>query len=265
MATRSVQSAGSLATVLGTLPESLRTELFDAFNQIVKNFRERRWEPSELNGGKLCEIVYSILKGYVDGNYPAKAKKPSNMVDACKKLETDTDPRTVPRSVRIQIPRMLVALYEIRNNRNVGHVGGDVDPNHMDAVCVLQMAKWVMAELVRVLHNVSTEEATAIVDSLADRETPLIWEVNGKKRVLSTTLGMRAKTLLLLHASNGPVSVADLVSWVEYSNASVYRSDVLRPLHRERLVEYDETARTVQISPLGIAEVEDVLLPTLDS
>ncbi len=254
-------AGASLTSVLGTLSVGLRKELFDAFNQIVKNFRERRWEPSELNGGKLCEVVYTILRGYADGKYPAKAAKPKNMVLACQKLETEA--AGALRSIRIQIPRMLIALYEIRNNRNVGHVGGDVDPNHMDAVCVLQMAKWIMAELVRVLHNVSTEEATAIVDSFADRETPLIWEVNGKKRVMSKGLTMRAKALLLLYASNGPVAEADLVSWIEHSNGSVFRRDVLRPAHKERMVEYDADARTVQISPLGIAHVEEDLLPGL--
>jgi hypothetical protein len=263
LATKPLPTAGPLATVFGALPDTLRKELLDAFNQIVKNFRERRWEPAELNGGKLCEVVYTIVKGYADGKYPARAKKPSNMVVACQKLETEA--AGAPRSIRIQIPRMLIALYEIRNNRNVGHVGGDVDPNHMDAMCVLQMAKWTMAELVRVLHDVSTDAATLIVDSLADREIPLIWEVNGKKRVLNTKLGMRAKTLILLHASSGLVAEGDLVSWIEHSNASVYRRDVLRPAHRERFVEYDSTARTVEISPLGIAHVEDVILPTLDA
>jgi hypothetical protein len=29
------------------------------------------------------------------------------------------------------------------------------------------------------------------------------------------------------------------VSWLEHSNASVYRRDVLRKLHRERFIEYD--------------------------
>ena len=41
------------------------------FNKILRNFRERRWEPAELDGGKLCEIVYSILRGHVDGSFPA--------------------------------------------------------------------------------------------------------------------------------------------------------------------------------------------------
>jgi hypothetical protein len=254
-------SSPSGASALATLPSGLRRELLAAFGEIVRNFRERRWEPAELNGGKLCEIVYTIIKGYADGRYPTKASKPRNMLAACQKLETDA--AGAPRSIRIQIPRMLVALYEIRNNRNVGHVGGDVDPNHMDAVCVLQMSKWIMAELVRVLHNVSTDEATSIVDSLVERDTPLVWEVNGKRRVLDASLKMRDKTLLLLHSESGPVSEKDLVSWLEHSNPAVYRRDILRREHRARRIEYDEAAGTVQLSPTGIAYVEETLLPVL--
>lgn len=250
-----------LAEVFGRLPTTLRDELLSAFNQIVKNFREHRWEPAELNGGKLCEVAYSILKGHAEGKYPARAKKPRNMVLACQNLETEA--AGAPRAVRIQIPRMLIALYEIRNNRNVGHVGGDVDPNHMDAVCVLQVAKWIMGELVRVLHDVDTEKAAAIVESLVERDTPLIWQIDGKKRVLNTGLSMRDKTLLLLHATDGQVAESALMSWLEHSNASVYRRDILRKLHRERLIEYDATARTTQISPTGIADVEERLLPTI--
>lgn len=247
----------ALADVFQALPAKLRTELLDAYNEVMRNFRERRWEPAELNGGKLCEVVYSILKGYVDGKYPDRATKPKNMVLACQELEAAT---SAPRSIRIQIPRMLIALYEIRNNRNVGHVGGDVDPNHMDAVCVVQMTKWIVAELVRVLHDLPTEEATQIVDQLVERDTPWIWDVNGKKRVLKTALLMRDKTLILLHAAHAPVSEDHLVSWLEHSNASVYRRDVLRKLHAERLIEYDADTRTALLSPLGIADVEERLL-----
>jgi hypothetical protein len=255
--------AGVPEAALGTLPATLRAELLEAFNKIVKNFRERRWEPAELNGGKLCEVVYSILKGHVDGSYPARATKPRNMVAACQSLEAAGT--SVPRSIRIQIPRMIVALYEIRNNRNVGHVGGDVDPNHMDAVCVLQMAKWIMAELVRVLHNLTTEEATVVVEALVERELPLIWDVDGKRRVLAPRMSMRDKTLLLLHASDTPLAERQLVEWVEHSNASVYRRDVLKKLHREKLIEFNPVTRLAQISPLGVSDVEDRLLPAIST
>jgi hypothetical protein len=254
-------STAPLTSVFGSLPPSLRDELLAAFSQIVKNFRERRWEPAQLNGGKLSEVVYTIVKGYADGKYPAKAKKPSNMIDACRKLEIEA--AHTPRSIRIQIPRMLIAVYEFRNQRNVGHVGGDVDPNHMDAMCVLQMAKWILAELVRVLHSVDTDTAARIVDGLVARETPLIWEVNGKRRVLDTMMSMRDKTLVLLHGDGGPVRESDLVAWIEHSNASVYRRDVLRAAHKARLIEYDQHAGTAQISPRGIEHVEEMLLPRM--
>ena len=159
-------------------------------------------------------------------------------------------------SVRIQVPRMVVALYEVRNNRGVGHVGGDVDPNHMDAVLVLEMAKWLMAELVRIFHDVDVTTATEVVDALVERTVPIIWDVGDQRRVLDPSLTQRDRTLLLLYASTGSVMEADLIRWVEARHPSSYRRDILRKLHLERLVEYDESTKTVRISPIGSDEVE---------
>lgn len=58
---------------------------------------------------------------------------------------------------------------EIRNNRGVGHAGGDVDPNDRDATAVPYMSKWLVAELVRVLHTLTSAEATEIVEVLIER------------------------------------------------------------------------------------------------
>jgi len=77
-----VQRSSLIDPLLGGIPGSLRNELVGVYNQIVRNFRESRWEPSELNGGKLCEVVYTILRGYVDNSFPTKAAKPRNIVDA---------------------------------------------------------------------------------------------------------------------------------------------------------------------------------------
>jgi hypothetical protein len=242
---------------LATIPEHLRKPLLAAFDEIVTNYRQGRWEPSELNGGKLCEILYTILQGHVDGAYPAKPAKPSNMVDACRSLEKASS--TFPRSVRIQIPRMLIALYEIRNNRGVGHVGGDVDPNHMDAVAVLYVTKWIVSELVRVFHGVDTSTATAVVDALIEREIPIIWDVGGMKRILSKSLSRKNKTLLLLYGQATAVDEEVLADWVEHPRLSDYRKDVLRPLHEAKLVEYDRGAGIVHLSPLGMVYVEERL------
>ncbi|MFL5842809.1 MAG: hypothetical protein ACJ77Z_20370 [Thermoleophilaceae bacterium] len=189
---------------------------------------------------------------------PARAEKPKNMPQACQDLEKNY-PKAL-RSPRIQIPRMIVALYEIRNNRGVGHLGGDVDPNHMDAVCVLQMSKWIVAELVRILHDMSTDDAAELVDALVEREVPLVWKVGGKRRVLDPKMPVTDKTLLLLHGCTGLVPEDDLRDWVEHPDAAKYRRDVLRKFHAAKLVEYDPTAGTVVLSPKGVERVETKLI-----
>lgn len=245
---------------LQVLPATLRADLLDAFNEIVKNYRERRWEPSELNGGKLCEAVYTIIVGYLDGGkYPSRAKKPQRFPDACLAMEKTYS--TVPnsRSPRILIPRMMIGLYDIRNNRGVGHAGGDVDPNHMDATAVLYISKWLVAELVRLLHSLTTAEATSIVDALVQREVAWVWTHEDKRRVLKLGLTWKQQTLMLLLPGSGEVAEADLFRWLEHKSLKHFRSNVLRDLHRERLVEYDESTRTIRLLPPGVTAAESLV------
>ena len=253
------------APLLAGLPESLRDELFGCYRKLVTNFRERRWEGSELNGGQFCEIVYTIVRGALVGSFPAKATKPKNMVDDCRALENlPADPARVgDRSLRILISRTLPVLYEIRNNRNVGHVGGEVDPNHQDAIAVMTMASWMMAELVRIFHAVPLTEAQAMVDALVERHTPLVWEVEdsgGVKRVLDAKMSAGDTAIVLLYSTPGWLDTATLLRWTEYKNATRFHDDILGDLHRARRVEFDRANGRVRISPTGIAYVEDDVL-----
>jgi hypothetical protein len=248
--------------VLAGLPKALRDTLLESYREIISNYLERHWEPSELNGGKFCEVVYSIINGAVKGSFPASASKPANMLDACRALESEPSnaSRVGDRSVRLLIPRVLPVLYEIRNNRGVGHVGGDVNANHMDAEFVQATASWLMAELVRIFHGATTEEARETIDALVERKTPVIWGVEGVKRVLDPEMSAKNQVLTLLHHSTGWVSANDLCKWVEYSNASVFRGSVLMGLHRDHLIEFDAGRGRARISPRGAKEVEEKLL-----
>lgn len=245
------------AQALGQLPQGLRAELLAEFAKITTNYRERRWEAAELDGGRLCEVAYSILDGFTSaGNYPARASKPKYFESACKALENRTG---YPDSARLTIPRILVGLYDVRNRRNVGHVGGDVDANHMDAELVLAMAKWIVAELVRLFHNTDVKTAADVVDALVDRTLPIIWEVDGIKRVLNTALSLTDQTLLLLYSETGAVSDRDLAKYLEQDRLANYRR-VLDRLHKARAIEWNKVTGMVTLSPPGREDVEDRLL-----
>ncbi len=250
--------------VLAGVPPGLRDPLFQSYQEIVTNFAEHRWEPSELNGGKFCEVVYSIIDGVITGSFPPKPSKPKDMVLACRALEgTPAQPSRVgDRSLRILIPRILPALYEIRNNRGVGHAGGDVDPNFMDATAVYAMTSWTLAELVRIFHGISTKDAQETVDALVERKIGLVWEVDRIKRVLDPDMNKDDQTLVLLYSKPSWVLEPDLFSWVEYSTLTAFRKNILRVLHTKRMIEYDTEQRRARISPLGSSYVEQEILKT---
>jgi hypothetical protein len=245
----------NMPNALAAIPAGLRLPLLAEYQSIIQNYSEHRWSPSELSGGKFCEIVFTILDGYGKGAYAAHPTKPPDFVGACKKLEQNTQ---VPRSFQILIPRLLPALFEVRNNRNVGHVGGDVDPNHMDATFVITSCNWVMAELVRVYHNLSTDEALKIVDVLVERRIPLIWEGEHIRRVLDPTMALRSQVLLLLSTSPGKIATSDLFEWADYKNRS-YFWKLLRTMHGERLIELSKDEKHAQILPPGNAAAAEII------
>jgi len=242
----------SASTALSAIPLGLRTPLIAEYQSIVQNFLEHRWLPSELSGGRFSEVVYTILDGHAKSAYASSPKKPGNFKDACTKLESNSG---VPRSFQILIPRLLPALYEIRNNRSVGHVGGDVDPNHMDSAAVLAMCNWVMCELVRVYHNLPTTDAQKIVDSLAEMRIPVIWSDGNVKRVLQPTLKLPQQLLLLISISVPDVSAQKLMDWTEYENKQHFMK-TLRALHKKRWIEFPESTERAKILPPGTKEVE---------
>ena len=250
--------------ILAGLPTEPRDLLLESYKEIGRNFMEHRWEPAELNGGKFSEAAFSIINGSIKGSFPSKPTKPRDMLKACRDLEQlPADAKRVgDRSLRVLIPRMLQGLYEIRNNRNVGHIGGEVDPSFLDATAVYGMSSWILAELVRIFHSVSTKEAQEAVDELVERKHPLIWEVDGIRRVLNPKMSKSDQALLLLYSKPAWVEEKDLCQWVEYSSLSMFRKHILISAHEARLMEHDQNQGRVRFSPLGSADIESRILKT---
>jgi hypothetical protein len=244
-----------IKNTLNTIPKGLRDPLLKEYAEILNNFLENRWNPSVLAGGRFCEIIYTILHGYSSRNYAPKPMKPKNFVDACKRLESNSN---VPRSFQILIPRILPALYEIRNNRGVGHVGGDVDPNYMDSSIVVSMTSWIMAEIVRVLHNTTTQEAQTIVNNLVERRIPLVWKSENIRRILDPNLPLKDQAIILIASSSKKVNINELCNWLDQKNTK-YINKILRTYHAKRFIEYNTKSQEVEILPPGSDYVTNIL------
>lgn len=250
----------TLDDALKGIAATFRPRILKAYIGLRAAFADGNYDACGLRAGRFCEVLLRWAQQELTGAYTPFGTKIANFRDDCLRLE-GTPTTTGHESIRILIPRALNFLYTLRNKRGIGHEGGDVDANMIDAATAVRLADWCVCELVRLTYKISLEEAQAICDALATRQIPMVWDVLGKKRVLNAKLNYADQTLLLLYSSpDFALPAEDLLAWTEHSNAGAYRRDVLARLHRTRLLEYDRESEMVVISPLGIDRVETTIL-----
>ncbi len=254
----------TIEQALNTIPKKYRGRIVKSYLELKRRHArahyDASWDASGLSSGKFCEAVLRFLQYHLKGSSIAFSKHIPNFADECRKLICL--PKTTGiESLRVIIPRALVFLYTMRGKRGIGHIGGDVEANMIDASTILRVSDWVISELIRVFHGLSLEEAQAVVDSISTKSLPYIWEVGGKKRVLRKGLTYKQMTLLLCYSDlDEGVLAEDLFSWCEHSNFAVYKRNVLKSLHRERLIEYDRENQIVYLSPVGVEVVEQKII-----
>ena len=62
----------------------------------------------------------------------------------------------------------------------------------------------------------------------------------------------------ILGDGGDPVPVEDLFAWIEHPRMDNFRTHVLRPLHSERLIEYDRDTATAVLSQTPHPSLEQV-------
>ncbi|MFH1376437.1 MAG: hypothetical protein ABIH25_02265 [Candidatus Woesearchaeota archaeon] len=248
-----MEKQNEFTKIFNSMPKELRENLEKYFLEIIKNYKENRWEPSELNGAKFSEVVFRILEWHTNNSYTSFGTKIQPFSDKLKQFENKTN---FSNSIRFHIPKMLAVIYSLRNDRGVSHVGGDVNPNHMDSVAIVYISKWILAEIIRIVHTLSISDAHELVEKIVEKEIPVVWTIFNKKRVLNINLNFEDKTLVLLYSEYPKeINEKNLCAWVEHSNSSIYKN-VIKKLHKEKFIEYDKESSSVIISPKGIKRVE---------
>src|SRR5579875_2148788 len=167
----STSSASDLQAALARIDPNIRTRLIESYLLVKEAFAEGQYDACGLRAGKFCEVVLRLLQQELTGTHVPFGTTLGVFTDEARKLEKL--PKTSgPESLRVIIPRSIDYVYTLRNKRAIGHVGGDVDANETDAALCVRALDWCMAELIRVFHALSLEEAQELIDSLAVRQLP---------------------------------------------------------------------------------------------
>lgn len=250
------------SSIAALATSDLADALLDELDQLANRFDLGDFQPSELSGGRFAEAAFRICQEVCTGTHTAIGKTLPPVDQLLRTLE-QTPSTGTDDAFRLHIPRSLRLIYDLRNKRDVAHLGAGVSPNFADASLILACASWVTAEIVRLSYQCDITTAQRIVDNLVQRRTSLIWTEDDIVRVLDPSLSTRDKVLLILHHLQPDwVEDAKLRAWVEYSNATRFRNDVLGGLHAEALIHYANGS--ARILPPGNQHVEDHVRSTAE-
>nr|WP_320037994.1 hypothetical protein [uncultured Bacteroides sp.] len=249
-----------LISALANIQDDFRESIIDIYIELkkrhLKSFYSDEFDAVGISSGKLCETIFRFIEHELTGKYTPFNAHISNFPAKVDKL-TQLPVANGNESIRVTIPRALNFIYTLRNKRGIGHIGGDIDANAIDISTIVKNADWIICELIRLYHNLPMIEAQQIVYSLNIKVIPDIWHIDGNRRIIKDGLTHKQKVLLLLYNElDNKASIDDLYRWTEYSNISLFKSRVIVPLHKERLIEYNSSSLYITISPKGISETE---------
>lgn len=186
------------AQLASSLDGKLIKELLDAHAEAKRNFYLGGLRLSAVEGGRFCEAAFRLLQDITEAKHTPLNKTLPKTDDLILKL-SQLDSSKFNDAVRIHIPRSLRLVYDIRNKRDTAHLNDGIDPNLQDATLVITVIDWILAELIRLYHNVPADVASRIVDGIVKRVAPVVQDFNGFLKVLNPKLGVSDHCMVLLY------------------------------------------------------------------
>ncbi len=232
-------------------------ELLAAYVEAKRNFQLGGLRLNAVEGGRFCEAAFRMLEERTAGAFTALGKK----LDTDKLIERL---RTLPAaahndSIRLHIPRALRVVYDIRNNRDAAHLADGIDPNRQDATLVTSVLDWVLAEFVRLSHNVTADEAQRIIEELVTRQVPAIQDFAGFLKVLRPGLRSSDHVLLLLYQrGQSGATLDELLAWARPDMRTNLRTTLRRMTDDRAHIHFDDSRYF--LTDEGAREVESRML-----
>jgi hypothetical protein len=203
------------AQLASKLEGKLVHELLEAHSEAKRNFYLGGLRLSAVEGGRFCEAAFRLLEYATKNKQFTPLAKPLASTDKLILDLSNLDGSQFNDSIRLHIPRSLRLVYDIRNKRDTAHLGDGIDPNLQDATLVIGILDWVLAEFIRLYHNVPANAASKIVDGIVKRVAPVVQDFNGFLKVLNPKLQVSDHcSVLLYQRGEDGATYEELDSWV---------------------------------------------------
>lgn len=237
---------------------SLARTAVESFVEMQQRFLAGDWQPTELDGGRLCEAVARCLLQLDQGKVDHK-ELPGAICDA---LIDERQQRSHNLQVkdRNHVAKTIKLVYKFRSDRGAVHISPIYTANYMDSMLMVHAGKWVFAEFLRLAWKQDRKVIAEIIEQLVQLEHSIIHELDGRPLVLAKGVSAPDEVLVLLYrAPNNRLSRAELRSYAYNQKPATINVAVSRLINSRdvRPADNDEVALT----PIGQKRVLNVILP----
>jgi hypothetical protein len=250
-----VEKAQLIAKLTPPLDATLAGQFVDEFVSLERRFILSDWEPAELDGGQFAEILARIIY-HIDSGTLNLGKS----FDQCVAYVEDNNVQhaILPRHHAIHICRVLRTIYKFRSQRGAVHISPVYSANRMDAKLMIECARWLMLEILRLYLQVSREEAARIIEELLQFDVPCVGNFEGSLLVQRTDLTAEEEIIVLLHyAGQFGFSRKDLGVHARCSASSV--TNALKKLESASVRQVISVSGRYRLTDLGSKRVREKL------
>lgn len=240
---------------------SFASAIVDSYVEMQQRFFAGDWQPSELDGGRLCEAV-SRASYQLDSGTTTHSQLPKEL---CEKIEDEPNlrPHNLDTKARRHLARAIMLVYKFRSDRGSVHISPQYTANEMDSILMLHAGKWIFAEFLRLAWNKDRKIIAETIADIIQLEHPLIHEVDGTPLILDHNVSGPEEVLLLLHHADEHKLQKDELTRQAKNNSDTSVGVAISRLLKSNEIRTTGTAGEVSITPKGQKRVIEKIIPKL--
>ena len=250
-----------IAELANVLDASLADFVVASYVEMQQRFFAGDWQPSELDGGRLCEAISRALY-QLDSGTVTHSQLPKEL---CEKIEDEQNlrPHSLDVKDRHHISRAIGLVYKFRSDRGSVHISPKYTADFMDSMLMVHAGKWIFAEFLRLAWKQDKAVIAETISQIVQLEYSLIHELDGIPLVLESTVSAPEEILLLLnHAEGHKLSKEELTQQAK-NNTSTSLTVAFSRLLKSNEIRSTSTPGEVALTPKGQKRVIERIIPAL--
>lgn len=255
-------SSKQLSNELAKIVEpNFASAIVDSYIEMEQRFFSGDWQPTELDGGRLCEAISRALYQLDSGSVMC-TELPGTI---CDWLEDFNKKRThnLAEGDRRHFCKAIRLVYKFRSDRGAVHISADYTANEMDSILMLHVGKWMFAEFLRLAWNEDRKIIAETIGDLIQLAHPVIHELDGVPLILDNSVSAPEEVLLLLDHADGHKLSKDELSRQAKNNSDKSVGVAISRLMKSNEIRATSTPGELAITPKGQKRIIEKIIPRL--